>query len=168
MVWIFIGAMLLIGAALGAVIWGMRRLRRAAAEAMAWPAARGRIVDGTIRQASIHLPKGARVHVYHAVLVYEYSAAGRSYRGDAFTVDGPQVFSSYPRAEAHLQSHPPGSEVTVYYDPARPERAALARRAPRTGTLRFVAVLLAVLALGVFSLFAFTPGIFGPGPWIRF
>jgi hypothetical protein len=168
MIWIFIGAMALIGTALGAVIWGMRRLQRRAAEAMTWPATRGRIVEGTVRRATIHLPKAARVDVYHAILVYEYAVGGRTFRADAFTVDGPPVFATHPGAEAHLRSHPPGSAVTVYYDPARPERAALVRQAPRTGFLKFVAALLAVLGLGVFSLFAFTPGIFGPAPWIRF
>lgn len=166
-VWIFLGMMLLIGATLGAVVWRIRRLRRAVAESLTWPTARGRIVETAIRQSNIYLPKGGRAALYHAVLVYEYVAGGRSYRGDKFNVDGPQVFSSRQRADEHIRKYPPGAEVAVYYDPARPERAALSRRSQRFGTLWFVVGLLIVLGVGVFSLFAFTPGMFGPGRWIQ-
>jgi hypothetical protein len=164
---IFLGAMLLIGGTLAAVIWRIWRLRRAVAESLAWPTARGRIVETEIRQFKVYLPKGGRATLYHAILVYEYVAGGRSYRGDKFNLDAPQVSSSRPRAEEHLRKYPPGAEVLVYYDPARPERAALTRRSQRVVTLWIVVVLLIVLGVGVFSLFAFTPGMFGPGRWIH-
>jgi hypothetical protein len=166
-VWIFLGAMLLIGATLGAVLWRIRRLRRAVAESMAWPTARGRIVETEIRQSKVHLPKGGRATLYHAILVYEYAAGGRSYRGDKFDLDGPQVSASRVRADEHLRKYPPGTEVLVYYDPARPERSALTHRSLRVVTLWIVVGLLVVLGVGVFSLFAFVPGMFGPGPWIK-
>jgi hypothetical protein len=165
--WIFLGAMLLIGATLGAVLWRIRRLRRAVAESMGWPTARGRIVEGEIRRSKVHLPKGGRATLYHAILVYEYVAGGRSYRGDRFNLDAPRVFGSRPRADEHLRKYPPGAEVLVYYDPARPERAALTRRSQPVVTLWVVVGLLNVLGVGVFSLFAFAPGMFGPGPWIK-
>ena len=166
-VWVFIGLELAIGGLLAFVVWRIAYLRRAVAESLRWPTARGRVVEGTIRQSNIYLPKGGRAVLYHAILAYEYSVAGRAYRSDSFTVDGPLVFASLPQADAHLKKWPPGSELAVYYDPARPERAALSRRARRLGSLWFLVGVLAVMALGVFSLFAFTPGMFGPGRWIQ-
>jgi hypothetical protein len=166
-VWIFIGLELAIGALLAFVLWRIASLRRAVAESLRWPTARGRVVEGTIRQSYIYMPKGGRAVLYHAILVYEYSVAGRAYRSDSFNVDGPLVFSSHPQADAHLKKWPLGSELVVYYDPARPERAALSRRARRLGTLWFLVGVIAVMAFGVFSLFAFTPGMIGPGRWIQ-
>jgi hypothetical protein len=166
-VWVFLGLMLLIAGMLGFVIWRIRHLRRTVAAARTWPAVRGRVVHTEIRQSKIYLPKGGRAVLYHAVLDYEYEAGGRDFRSENFNVDGPLMFSSGAPAQEHLKKHPPGTAVSVYYDPARPERAVLAHKAQRLGSLWFVAVVLILMGVGVFSFFAFKPGMLGPGRWIE-
>jgi hypothetical protein len=165
-VWVFLGLMLLIVGMLGFVIWRIRSLRRSVAAARTWPSVRGRVVHTEIRQSRIYLPKGGRAVLYHAVLVYEYAVGGRLFRHENFNVDGPQMFSSGAQAQQHLEKNAPGTAVTVYYDSYRPERAVLAHKAQRLGSLWFVLGVLVVMAVGVFSFFAFTPGMLGPGRWI--
>lgn len=167
MIWITAGLGLLLAATFGLVLWKVRKLRRAVAEARSWPSARGRIVEGSIRERTIPLPRGGRAVEYHAILVYEYSAAGGAYRSDRFNVDGPQVFSFRRRAERHLAKWPAGTDVTVYYDPARPDRATLSRRAQGIASLWFAMALGGGIAVGLFGVLVFEPGIFGRASLIR-
>lgn len=167
MIWITAGLGLLLAAMLGLVLWRIRRLRRAVAASRSWPATRGRVVEGSIRETSIYLPKGGRAVTYHANIVYEYSVAGRTYRSNHFNVDGPQAYSFRRRAEAHLAKWPPGCDVRVYYDPASPGRAALSRRAQRIAALWFVLALSGGIAILLLGVLVFTPGIYGRDPLIR-
>ena len=113
------------------------------------------------------LPKGGRAVTYHANLVYEYAVAGRAYRSNHFHIDGPQAYSFRRRAEAHLRKWPPGSAVTVYYDPARPDRATLSHKAQRIAALWFVLAFGGAVAVGLLGVLVFEPGIYGRDPLIR-
>ena len=167
MIWITAGLALLLAATFGLALWRIGRLRRAVAATKSWPTTRGRIVEGSIHETSIYLPKGGRAATYHANLVYEYAVAGRAYRSNHFNVDGPQAYSFRRRAEAHLRQWPPGSEVTVYYDPAKPEQAVLSRKAQRIATLWFALALGGGIAVFLLGFLAFQPGIYGRDPLIR-
>lgn len=167
MIWITVGLVALLGGTFGLVLWRIGRLSRAVAATKLWPEARGRIVEGSIHETSIHLPKGGRAVQYHANLVYEYAVAGRAYRSNHFNIDGPQVYSFRRRAEAHLRKWPTGSEVTVYYDPAQPGRATLSRKAQKIGTLWFALALGGGISILLLSVLVFEPGIYGRDPLIR-
>lgn len=167
MIWITAGLALLLAATIGLVLWRIGRLRRAVAAAKLWPSTRGRVVEGSIHETSIYLPKGGRAVTYHANLVYEYAVAGRAYRSNHFHIDGPQAYSFRRRAEAHLRKWPPGSEVTVYYDPAKPERAALSHKAQRIAVLWFALALGGGIALVLLGFLVSQPGLYGRDPLIR-
>jgi hypothetical protein len=167
MIWITAGLALLLAATVGLVLWRIGRLRRAVAAAKLWPSTRGRVVEGSVHETIIYLPRGGRAVTYHANLVYEYAVAGRAYRSNHFHVDGPQAYSFRRRAEAHLEKWPPGTEVTVYYDPAKPERAALSRKAQRIAVLWFALALGGGIALFLLGFLAFQPGLYGRDPLIR-
>jgi hypothetical protein len=167
MIWITAGLALLLAATVGLVLWRIGRLRHAVAAAKLWPATQGRVVEGSIYETSIYLPKGGRAVTYHANLVYEYAVAGRAYRSNHFHIDGPQAYSFRRRAEAHLKKWPPGSEVTVYYDPAQPERAALTRQAQRIATLWFALALGGGIAIVLLGFLVFQPGLYGRDALIR-
>ena len=167
MIWITAGLVLLLGAVFGLGLWRIGRLRRGVATAKRWPSTRGRIVDGSIHETIIYLPKGRGVQ-YSVNLVYEYAVAGRGYRSNHFYIDGLQVYSFRRRAEAHLKKWPIGSEVTVYYDPAQPERAVLSRRAQRIGTIWFALGLGGAIVVILLGVLVFQPGIYGRDPLIRF
>jgi hypothetical protein len=73
-------------------------------------------------------PSGRESRVTNQPLVhYEYTVGGRTYRCSrvsvAEEVDGAEL-------RAILKRYPVGQAVTVYYDPARPERALLERTLP--------------------------------------
>jgi hypothetical protein len=166
MIWITGGLALLTAAAFALVLWKIGKLRRAVAAAKTWPSTRGRIVEGSIRERSIPLPRGGRAVEYHAIVVYDYAVAGRGYRSSYFNVDGPQVFSFRRRAEEHLKKWPPGTEVTVYYDPARPDRAALSLKGQRIASLWFALALAGGISILLLGVLLFQPGIFGREPLI--
>lgn len=167
MIWITAGLVLILGAVFGLGLWRIRRLRRAVAAAKLWPSTRGRIVDGSIHETTYALPRGGRGVQYHAILVFEYAVAGRVFRSNHFNIDGPQVYSFRGRAAAHLRKWPTGSEVTVYYDPAQPDRAALSRKARGIGTILFALALGGGIALFLLGFLATQPGLYGPDPLIR-
>lgn len=77
-------------------------------------------------------------------LQYSYQVGGVSYTSERLTFN--PTSDSVDAKAARLAAYPVGRQVTVYYDPARPERAVLERE-PSAGWLAAVAtggILLAV------------------------
>ena len=131
-------------------IIALRSLRRAR-DSFFWPYTNGRVLSSkiTIREAESGKPGGTTIHV--PVIRYNYLVKGREYECKRI-----QIMSDYssPSEEAVrklLAKYPPGSEVIVYYDPARPERAVLEK-----GISRDIYVMMAfsvILLLVVLFLF---------------
>jgi hypothetical protein len=167
MIWITAGIAVLLAGALALVLWRIRGLRRQVAASQSWPAARGRVVEGSVYETAIYLPKGGRAVQYHANLVYEYAVSGRVYRSNHFNIDGPQVYSFRRRAESHVAKWPPGTAVTVFYDPAQPARATLTRKAQRIEALWLAFCLAGAIGIGLLGVLVFTPGIYGREPLVR-
>jgi hypothetical protein len=104
---------------------------------------------------------------FGAILVYEYSVAGRAYRSERFNVDGPQYFSSQRAAEAMLAKFPARTAVTVFYDPAAPGSAVLSHKAPSIMTLWFVLVCSLLVAAALLGMLVVEAGMFDRDPLIR-
>lgn len=88
------------------VYWG--HSRRGTSRAENWPSTTGTVTEsvvGTERE--------------RPVLEYEYEVDGQSYRNDSVWVSGQSA--SYQRLRSLVESSPPGTEVTVYYDPDSPD-----------------------------------------------
>jgi hypothetical protein len=92
-----------------------------------WPS-----VPGIIRHAAIEARELDTVTSHRARIHYDYEVGGRQYSNDrlAFSRSG-----SRKRAEADKAKYPPGALVRVHYDPRRPERAIIEKRAGVAGTL---------------------------------
>jgi hypothetical protein len=92
-----------------------------------WPT-----VPGIIRHASVEERQVETTASHRARIVYDYEVGGRQYTSDrlAFSRSG-----SRKRAEADKAKYPPGKLVHVYYNPKRPQRAIIERRAGVAGTL---------------------------------
>lgn len=84
--------------------------------------------SGQIGGGTRFTPIEERPHA--AVVRYSYSVNGESLSGDRYSLGGGSTaLEANNRAEALAkgkEAYPPGSEITVYYDPERPSSAVLA------------------------------------------
>jgi hypothetical protein len=111
-----------------------------------WVRAEGRILSSRV----VGIDEGHRQIKSAAPIVrYEYNAAGAWRRGDLVRWDG----FTYGAAIAARQRYSAGQQVTVWYDPARPERAVLEPGASAAGVARAVFAALVLLAGTAWSLF---------------
>jgi hypothetical protein len=117
---------ILFGLSLGAIaswfVFSAKRKRRAA---LAWPSTEGRIVESRVE--SKMLP-GDRPNTRFAPrITYEYSVHGRAYRSERVAFD--EIFWSLApqAARTTVARYPSDTQVTVYYNPRRPEEAVLER-----------------------------------------
>jgi hypothetical protein len=82
-----------------------------------WPGAPGRVVAA---HAAAH--KEEDETEYEPVVEYAYHAKGRDYTARTFWIAAPR-YDDRRAAEEEARRHPPGTAVTVYYEPGRPENA---------------------------------------------
>lgn len=81
-------------------------------------------VQGTVLSSVVAKSYGSKGRIYyHPRISYRYSANGMEYIGNRYRYDGHPTDSA--AAWAIVSSHPPGSEVDVYYNPRDPADALL-------------------------------------------
>lgn len=99
---------------------------RDAKQAVAWPAASGRIVSSRVEShmESVGGRQGNRVRFYQAVVEYAYTVGSREYHSTRLSF-GPKEETAQAPAEAKAARYPEGSAVTVHYDPENPASAVL-------------------------------------------
>jgi Protein of unknown function (DUF3592) len=117
---------ILFGLTLGAIAsWFVFRDRRRNRAARAWPGTAGRIVESRVEAKT--LPGDRPTIRFAPRIVYEYAVNGRAHRSERIAFD--EVFWSLAAlgAAAKVAGYPAGAEVTVYYNPQRPEEAVLER-----------------------------------------
>jgi len=100
-----------------------------------WPTTQGEVTSSKIRtEISTSSETRSRRHggsgrstetrTYHGDICYAYTVAGRQYEGGRVVV-GEFGTGNRGRAEEIVTKYPPGSSVTVYYDPKQPSVAVL-------------------------------------------
>lgn len=110
-----------------------------------WPKVQGRIVTSTSEARTVK-SGGANTNDTEtrtfAKIVYEFTLAGRKYRGGRVSIG--EDMGNFEVAET-IAKYPVGKEVTVYYNPVKPSECVLERDAP-PGLWRGFAIILAVVA----------------------
>jgi len=108
---------------LGVAVWG----GMAVTKAKNWLTTEGRVVESrkSIARMHNHEVGSYRPRVHCAHVSYEYSVNGQKYRSSRIKVGGDVDTSDPKRADAVLERFGVGDSVVVYYDPMRPEKAAL-------------------------------------------
>ena len=135
----------LVGA--GLVWWGWTILQNARASAD-WPIVEGRITRSLVD----HSTDAEGGDSYSPEVTFVYVADGRSYEGRTIKF-GENSYSSERKAQEILSHYPMGQTVTVFYDPAHPDKAVLE---PGVSGGSYI-----VLSIGVlFVLIAFVTPIF--------
>lgn len=82
-----------------------------------WPAAGGVVIESRVAPVGRSGPD-------EAVVRYRYTVNGQRFEGDRIGYVRPR---SQSQARQFVDDHPVGSDVTVFYDAAHPERAVLIR-----------------------------------------
>lgn len=140
----FAGFLILIGATLS--IFGIFFLRSALAS-YGWPSTTGIVQAINASRYRSEYSGSLRTYVYQ--VTYEYEVNEIAYTGDRYSLgEGSTANQQYDTAReaerAGNEAHPPGSAITIYYDPQSPPEAVL-KRGPNIGTY-------APLLMGLFFL----------------
>lgn len=115
----FLGAACFIGVAIADLLRGARTYR--------WRRAEGRVVRSLVAHSAETDGEGT-TDVYRAEVHYRYEASGALRSGCAVRATD-RGSPSRTRAERRCARYPEGARVTVFYDPAHPDRAVLERGA---------------------------------------
>lgn len=94
-----------------------------AAEARAWPRAKGRIAQSRVR--TLHAQEVGNAGDFLPYVRYDYAVHGRAFHGETIWLDERRSFDSANVAARELAFLEAGSEVEVMYNPADPAEAAL-------------------------------------------
>jgi hypothetical protein len=128
------GLFLLIG--LGLSFWGWTILQNARASA-SWPIAEGRVTNSEVN----HTTDAEGGDSYSPEITYTYAVNDTNHNNSTIKF-GENSYSSRKKAEEILSNYPVGKNVTVYYDPEKPDRSVLE---PGVSAGSFI-----VLGIGVF------------------
>ncbi|KGE79115.1 DUF3592 domain-containing protein [Halomonas salina] len=133
-----------LGAALAARgAWQRRSVNR-------WPTALATVERTEVQVVDDHHRRADRdehPRRFLARLHYRFEVEGNEYRSDNGQFDGVPDFTSREAAEAFLSRTPPGSRLTVRYDPMRPELTQHGEQRQPTARLG-LAAFLGVAAIG--------------------
>jgi hypothetical protein len=104
-----------------------------------WPSTTGEILRSTVEyDDGSHRPK----------VEYRYSVDGEEYHGDTVTYAGYQA--DRETAESYVARFPPGSHLTVYYDPHSPAISTLETgNGPVSLMVKAIVVVLILFAAGL-------------------
>jgi len=113
----FMGIFLVIGA--GLTYWGWTILQNARASA-SWPTA-----DGVITRSGVsHSTDSDGGDSYNPEVTYTYTVNNTGYDNNTIKF-GENSYSSSKKADGIAGNYPVGKNVTVYYDPEKPDRSVL-------------------------------------------
>ncbi|HEY1750153.1 MAG TPA: DUF3592 domain-containing protein [Caulobacteraceae bacterium] len=109
----------------GLIVVGVGLLRQAIKQgagkkAQAWPTTQGVVVSSSVTK----VPMGQSSMLTPAVL-YSYEVGGAKHESAAYRLGAPPMFNTPAKAEAAAAKYPAGSQVTVHYDPGKPDSSAL-------------------------------------------
>ena len=108
---------------------GTFRIWRDSGSSVTWHSTPGKVIS---RKIVVDAGRGHSRH--RPVLPYSYFVDGKRYVNDHIAFDDPPN-STYSDAEAQalFDQHPPGTSVTVYYNPVDPSRSVLQRKSREVG-----------------------------------
>jgi len=107
----------------GMLVIGVIGLRQAAAS-RDWPTTQGVILSSAVERVRRNDPDRGFTTTFHARISFSYSVGGEPYTGDRVGV-GDYGRNTNHHARSVVRKYPVGSQVTVYYDPNRPQSSLL-------------------------------------------
>jgi hypothetical protein len=111
-----------------------------------WPQVKGRIVSSQLRTSTDDDGES-----YSVDARFSYEVGGKTYERDTISREG--IFGA--KAQPWVDSHPPGSEVTVYVDPRDPATAYLEWKRWTIGSIAMLAWGGVMISIGLLVLVIF-------------
>ncbi len=124
-------------------------------QASRWPKAQGRVVVSTSEARSVKSMNAKSDDTERrtfAKIVYEFTVAGRKYRGDRVSIG--EDLGNFQVAET-IAKYPRGKDVTVYYNPVTPTQSVLERDVPPGMFKGITVIVLVLIGILVFAVVGF-------------
>ncbi len=87
--------------------------------------------EGTVTASRIVTSRGSKGGTnYKPEVKYRYAVGGREYQSDRYEFMPMSSSSGRTSSQAVVAAHAPGTKITAYYDPVRPESAVISRDVP--------------------------------------
>jgi hypothetical protein len=93
-----------------------------------WREADGKIMSVDVKE-HVSNTKGAPRRYYTVAVACQYAVGGKTYETSRLSYGGQRSHGRRDAAEEEAKNYQPGSRITVYYDPDKPDDAVL-----KTGT----------------------------------
>ena len=138
--------------------------RKRAEASQGWPSTVGQISEARVAH-SVHTDTdGDSSDSYTPYVTYTYQVAGQEYTGRDVTFGFKQGYSNASKAQAVVGKYPLGAQVSVYYDPADPQKAVLERQAGGFGIGLALGIIFLVVGscLGCGVLFVMVTSLLAP------
>jgi len=136
------------------LIVGNVRAKKRAGESQTWPSTTGRILLSEVRTSQTRDDDGnLQAPSFYPYVEYDYILNGLSYKSHKLSFGSHEMFNNQASAVAKLAAYPVGADVTLFYNPQKPDDSVLERVAPKSKTGLVIGIIMLVLgacgALGV-------------------
>lgn len=129
-------------------------IRKKLTDSKSWPQTNGVIRESTVQPEWVRVGSG-NMYVVTPKVIYEYEVDGKKYTSSQLAlVERSTVNENLAKEKS--ERHPVGQQVTVYYNPRKPEFATLEIGDPTGGKLPFGMMIFGTIAIiaGIVWLFA--------------
>jgi len=115
-----------------------------------WPATEGKVMSSSVEEMrqtnQMLINEGASNFEYKVNVQYEYSVDGQSYVGNVVSAGLPSIFDSKADADNLVAEYSAGKKIEVFYEPDRPQNAALitAKSIPVVGIAIMLLMIIAI------------------------
>ncbi len=124
--------------------------KRKALQSQSWPVTKGIITESTIK-TKVDEEMG---NTYLPIIRYTYEVGGMMYEGKRIAFGSGMEFNSHQKAAEFLVGYPVDHEVSVYYNPEKPNEAVLQQAAHRTAVGLVIGIVLLAISCCLSSLMA--------------
>ncbi|MFC1588484.1 DUF3592 domain-containing protein [Planctomycetota bacterium] len=102
-------------------------------ETLSWVQTRAKITKSKMHKKKDVSESGEdyTAYEYEVHISYEYTVDSQTYKSDRWAWDGYLAFNTESDADKCIDSHLPGKEINVYYDPNNPSQSFASRTPPK-------------------------------------
>lgn len=129
------------------------RSRKKAESSQAWPHTLGQVVRAEVKRTSNTDDDGHISYTYHPEVEYTYEVAGQTYSSQRLMFGAIRAYNTTAKAQRTLARYPVGSQVTVYYDPAKPADSVLERIAGASTSMLVIGIAMILVSACVTCVF---------------